>query len=85
MVLGALIVVFGGFAAGAYALGFIAVGSGGVLSGYLLDWRSDTRAAIAVGICVSWVTVVGALAFVLILVAAAVVSIRRRGDLRRRR
>ena len=85
MVLGALIVVFGGFAAGAYALGFIAVGSGGVLSGYLLDWRSDPRAAIAVGICVSWYTVFGALAFALVLVAAAADAHHRRGDSRRRR
>ncbi len=56
---GGLIVLFGWLAAsaGPLVLRVIGVGLGFVLIGYLLDWRSRTRALVGVAIAISWLNV----------------------------
>ena len=59
MAVGAPTVVIGGLAMGAgpLALRTIGLGLGFVLLGYLVDWRSRTRALVGVAIAISWLNV----------------------------
>jgi hypothetical protein len=75
MTVGAIVVLFGWVGAGAYAISVIAVGLGIALLGYVLDWRSRLRAVVAIGIGISWFTVYGTLALLVILVATLYVRL----------